>query len=49
MLEFGLDALVKSFVALLAIMDPFTSLPPFLMITRKYTPEQRRSAAILSS
>ncbi|MDE1797855.1 MAG: MarC family protein [Candidatus Micrarchaeota archaeon] len=49
MLEVSLDALVKSFVAILAIMDPFASLPTFLMITRKYTPQQRRSAAILAT
>lgn len=46
---FEVDALVKSFVALLAIMDPFTSLPTFLMLTRSQTAAQRRSSAILAT
>lgn len=49
MFEFGLDALVKSFVAIFAIMDPLASLPTFLMLTRKQTPQQRRDSAILAT
>ena len=40
-----LSALLYSSVALLAIMDPFLSLGPFLSLTRKFSDAERRASA----
>jgi multiple antibiotic resistance protein len=40
-----LDELMKAFVAIFVIMDPFASLPPFIALTKGMTPEARVSAA----
>jgi len=42
---FTLDVLVKAFIPLFAIMDPFISVPVFLALTRKETAEKKQLIA----
>ena len=44
-----LDAFIKSALALFIIMDPFASLPVFLMLTRKQTDAQKLHSAITAT
>lgn len=44
-----LDPLIKCIVALFVIMDPFASLPTFLMLTKKQTDEQRFKSALTAA
>ncbi|MFH1258109.1 MAG: MarC family protein [Candidatus Micrarchaeota archaeon] len=46
MLElFPLESFLKAFALIFAIMDPFGSLPVFLVVTKKFTEENRVKAA----
>lgn len=41
-------SIVTAFIALFVVMDPFSSIPVFLSLTRKYSPEKRREAAAIA-
>ena len=50
-LEFGLDLLsvAQAFVALFVIMDPFSSIPIFVSLTKKHSGEQKHEAAVVAA
>lgn len=48
-MDFGLDAIIKCMVALFVIMDPLSSLPTFIVLTRKQSSRERYESAILAS
>ncbi|VVC01245.1 MarC family integral membrane protein [uncultured archaeon] len=44
-MEFDITGIVTAFIALFIVMDPFSSTPSFLSITRNFSPEHKRKAA----
>jgi len=48
-MDFGLDAIIKCMVALFVIMDPLSSLPMFLTLTRKQSARMRQESAVIAT
>ena len=48
-MDFGLDATIKCMVALFVIMDPLSSLPMFLTLTRKQSSRMRQESAVIAT
>jgi len=44
-MEFQLSAIITAFIALFIVMDPFSSVPVFISLTKKFTPEKKRESA----
>jgi multiple antibiotic resistance protein len=44
-MEFSLQSIFTSFVAIFIVMDPFSSVPAFLSLTKKFSPQKRQEAA----
>lgn len=44
-MAFDLPSIITAFIALFVVMDPFSSVPVFLSLTRKFSAEKRREAA----
>jgi multiple antibiotic resistance protein len=44
-MELSLLSVFTAFVALFIVMDPFSSVPAFLSLTRKFSPQKRKEAA----
>lgn len=45
MVDFSWTGFIETFIQLFVIMDPFISIPAFISVTRKFSPEEKRSAA----
>ena len=44
-MDISLFSIMTAFIALFIVMDPFSSVPVFLSLTKKFTPKQRKDAA----
>lgn len=44
-MEFSIPSIVTAFIALFIVMDPFSSTPTFLSLTRKFSEAHKRKAA----
>jgi len=44
-MDISLFSIMTAFIALFIVMDPFSSVPVFLSLTKKFTPKQRQDAA----
>jgi multiple antibiotic resistance protein len=44
-MDLSLAAIFTAFVALFIVMDPFSSVPAFLSLTKKFSPQKRQEAA----
>jgi len=44
-MEFEIGALVTAFIALFIVMDPFSSVPVFISLTKSFSPEKKQEAA----
>jgi multiple antibiotic resistance protein len=44
-MELSLQLIFTSFVAIFIVMDPFSSVPAFLSLTKKFSPQKRQEAA----
>lgn len=49
MVEIAFEPILSSFIALFVIMDPFSSIPPFLALTKKMDEAQRAKAALTAT
>ncbi|MCX8174718.1 MAG: MarC family protein [Candidatus Micrarchaeota archaeon] len=49
MSEFQLASFLTAFAALFIVMDPFSSVPVFIALTRRMTPEKRNEAAMIAT
>ena len=49
MVELVLEPIVTSLIALLIIMDPFSSIPAFLGLTKKMDGKQKADAALTAA
>ena len=49
MVEFEIASIITAFIALFVVMDPFSSVPVFLSLTRKFTPQKKREAANIAA
>ena len=44
-MDISLSSIITASIALFIVMDPFSSVPVFLSLTKKFTPKQRQDAA----
>ncbi|MCX8197282.1 MAG: MarC family protein [Candidatus Micrarchaeota archaeon] len=44
-----LDQIIYAFIVIFIIMDPFSSVPVFVLLTRNYSAEKKRQAAAIAS
>jgi len=44
-MDISLASIITASIALFIVMDPFSSVPVFLSLTKKFTPKQRKDAA----
>ena len=44
-MDISISSIIPAFIALFIVMDPFSSVPVFLSLTKKFTPKQRKEAA----
>ena len=44
-MDISLSSIITASIALLIVMDPFSSVPVFLSLTKKFTPQKRQDAA----
>ena len=44
-MDISLSSIITATIALFIVMDPFSSVPVFLSLTKKFTPKQRQDAA----
>jgi len=49
MVEFEIASIITAYIALFVVMDPFSSVPVFLSLTRKFTPQKKREAANIAA
>jgi len=48
-MEFALPSIITAFVALFIVMDPFSSVPVFISLTKKYEHGRRNEAALVAT
>ncbi len=48
-MDFSIPVLVNAFVALFIVMDPFSSVPVFMSLTRNYSQKKKDEAAIIAA
>ncbi|VVB99800.1 MarC family integral membrane protein [uncultured archaeon] len=48
-MDFALPSIITAFVALFIVMDPFSSVPVFITLTKKYTQEKKNEAALVAT
>jgi multiple antibiotic resistance protein len=48
-MDVPIPALVSAFAALFIVMDPFSSVPVFISLTRSYSPEKKNEAALIAA
>ena len=48
-MDIGIFPIITAFIALLIVMDPFSSVPVFISLTKKYSPKKRMEAAQVAS
>lgn len=44
-MDFQLNAIITAFIALFIVMDPFSSVPVFISLTKKFKPEKKHESA----
>ena len=44
-MDLAIPSIITAFIALFIVMDPFSSVPVFLALTKKFTPQKRGEAA----
>jgi len=49
MVEFELASVITAFIALFIVMDPFSSVPVYLSLTKNYKPQQKAEAARIAA
>ncbi|MCX6772274.1 MAG: MarC family protein [Candidatus Micrarchaeota archaeon] len=47
--EIALTSIITAYIALFVVMDPFTSVPVFLTLTKKFTQQKKREAANIAA
>jgi multiple antibiotic resistance protein len=47
-MELSLPSVFTAFIAIFVVMDPFSSVPVFLSLTKKFSPKKRREAAYVA-
>jgi len=47
-MDLSLPSIFTAFIAIFIVMDPFSSVPAYLSLTRKFTPQARREAAYVA-
>ena len=49
MAELEIASIITAYIALFVVMDPFSSVPVFMSLTKKFTPQKKREAANIAS
>jgi len=47
-MDLSLPSIFTAFIAIFIVMDPFSSVPAYLSLTKKFTPQARREAAYVA-